>query len=264
MRATLVVAVVAVVLVSAAPAGAQFDPGATADLGAAYGDLALSDSILENTGDRRSGSGGKPGKRKRSTKPTAAQLRTLRFAPDPAVTAANNARVAEVLLAACPPERTGCPPNHEQIIAELLPTGVLHDLFGGNVETLLGGSRRNVADAAAGFVVLIWVTQRDEPGRPATLTSAQSAGARAFLRDTREALARSRRFRRLPDAKQQRMAETLGAVAQHGISLRRAYLEAGEVAASERVATYLRDVAKDWTGLDADDLRLTRRGFVER
>ena len=250
-------------LFSAAPAGAQWDPSATADLGAGYGNLALSQSVLSNT--REGGSGGGSAQRKKARKPkkpTVRQLRALRFAPDPAVAAANNARLAEVLLAACPPERTGCPANHAQIIAERLPTGEFLHTFGTNVKKLLGGSPRNVADAASGFVLLTWVIQRAEQGGRSSLTPAELAGARRFLRGTRDTLARSRKLRRLPDPEQQRLAETLGNVAQHGINLRATFLALGDPATAADVSGYLRDRAEDWMGIDVADLRLTRRGFV--
>jgi hypothetical protein len=263
MRATVAIALaVAAVLMSAVVARAQWDPSATADLGAGYGALALSQSVLSNTRDGGSGGASKPKRRKKPRKATARQLRALRFAPDPAITQANHARLAEMLLAACPPERTGCPTNHAQIIAERLPTGQFLGEFGKNVKQLLHGSRNNVADAVSGFVLLSWVTQRAEPGRPDSLTAAETAGARRFLRDTRDALARSRKMRRIPDAKKQQFAEMLGNVAQHGINLQRTYLELGYPATADEVSAYLRDLTEDWLGIDVADLRLTRRGFV--
>ncbi len=258
------VAVVSALLLWAGPASAQWDPSASADLGAGYGDLALSQSILSNTRGGDGGGASKPTHRKQPKAPTARQLRALRYVPDPAVTAADNARVAQVLLASCPPDRVGCPANHAEIIDKYLPTGVLFDTFGKNVKELLGGSRRNLADVAAGFVVLIWATRHERADSDAVLTDAQTRGAKRFLRDTRRALARNRKIRRLPDAEQQRVAETLATVAQHGINLHRTYLVLGETAAADELRDYLRDVAEDWIGVDVGELRLTRRGFVRR
>jgi hypothetical protein len=113
-------------------------------------------------------------------------------------------------------------------------------------------------------VLLVWLAQRAEPDRPLGLTSAEVAGARRFLRGTRAALALNRRIRRAPDADKQRIVETLANVAQHGITLQHAYLELDDTAAGTIVAEYLADVVEGWTGVDVDELRLTRRGFVPR
>ena len=273
MRLKLALAAVAIaLLLPPASASAQWDPSATADLGAGYGRTALSQSILTNTRDPGSGGGGseKPKKRKakKPRKPTQRQLQTLRFAPDPAVTEANNARLADVLLATCPPEDTICPPNHAEIIAGLLPTGQFRASFARNLKALAGGSADNLADVAAGAVLLVWEAQRAEPGRQPGFTDAETAGAKRFLRGTRATLALNRRIRRMPDADQQEMAETLANVAQHGIALQAVYLgwdgSAPDTATAAIISTYLGDVVERWLGVDVDDLRLTRRGFVRR
>lgn len=259
---------IAFLLVAAAPAAAQWDPGASGDLGAGYGQTALSQSILSNTRDAGSGGGGsrqpKRNAKKRQRKPTQRQLRTLRFAPDPVVTEVNNARLAGVLLATCPPERAYCPPSHADLIAGLLPAGQFRASFDRNLEALAGGSPNNLADVAAGAVLLAWEAQRSEPGRQPTFTSAEQAGAKRFLRGTRAALAVVGRIRRMPDADQQRVAETLANVTQHGISLQYAYLAQDDTATAVIVAEYLRDVMRRWLKVDVDALRLTRRGLLRR
>jgi hypothetical protein len=68
----------------------------------------------------------------------------------------------------------------------------------------------------------------------------------------------------MPDAEQQRTAETLANVAQHGIALQYAYLGQGDTATAVIIAEYLRDVMRRWLKVDVDDVRLTRRGLVRR
>lgn len=263
--------VIAAVLLSCAPAQAQWDAGATADLGAGYGELAVSQSIL--SGARGGGSGGSGGsskgrpkdkKPKKAKKATARQLRALRFTSAPAVTEANDARLAETLLAACPLDRVGCPTNHPQLIADGLPTGQFRRGFRTNLKQTMRGSDRNVADVASGFILLVWQTQRARADRPDQLTGAERTGARRFLSGTRGALALDKKLRARSDAEQQRIAETLANVAQHGISLHRAYLDLGEAGTAEDLRRYLRRLAQDWLDVDVKQLRLTRKGFVRK
>lgn len=250
-------------LIAAPSAQAQWDPGATAMLGQGYGMNALSQSVMTNTFNSTGGSGGSGGssKPKRQAKPrkaTRAQLAKLRFTPTAARTQTNLPQISAVLLATCPPERTGCPLEHASIIAGNLADNNVR--FRDNVRTLVRGSERNLADAVATFVVMAWVAQRPT----LDMTAAQKQGARATGIELRNQLALNATARRLPEAKKQRLVETLAAIGQHTLALRHAYVQLGHTDEADKLTRYLREVADDLASVDVRDLRLTRKGFAKR
>ncbi len=252
---------------AAAPAAqGQWDPGASAMLGQGYGQAALSQSVMSNafgSSGTGGGSGGKGGKGKGKSapkKPTKSQLNKLRFTPRAARTRANAAEISRVLLATCPPERTGCPVDHAGIVAAGVASGDHHVRFRSNLRTLLDGSDRNVADGVTGFLVLAWMAQRPS----FDVTSAQRKGLRRTARALREQMALSAPVRRLSDARKQRLVEVLGSLAQHTLALRHAYQQLGHPEQAEKLTRYLRDVAKDLTSVDVSQLKLMRSGLTKR
>jgi hypothetical protein len=244
-------------LVFAPAASAQWDPGASADLGQGYGMNALSQSVMTNTFNTT----GRPrtkAKAKKPRTPTRAQRAKLRFTPTAERTAANVPAITAVLLASCPPERAGCPVEHASIIADHLAEN--RTRFRDNVRTLVRGSDRNLADAVATFVVMAWLAQRPT----LELTAAQKQGARRTGTALRDQLALQAPVRRLPAAKKQRLVELLGAIAQHTLALRQAYVELGHPDEAEQLTRYLREVTEKLTAVDVTTLRLTRKGFARR
>ena len=230
-------------------------------LGQGYGMNALSQSVMTNTFNSSGGSSGgsnRTKKPKKPRKPTKAQLAKLRFTPTAANTEANVPQISAVLLASCPPEREGCPIDHAAVIAGNLRDNRVR--FRDNVRTLVGGTDRNVSDAIATFMVMAWVAQRPT----LELTSAQKQGARAAGTDLRRQLALQAKVRRLSPARKQQLVELLGAIAQHSLALRHAYVQLGYPDQADKLTRYLRDVAWELTSVDVSRLKLARKGFAKR
>jgi hypothetical protein len=250
---------------AAAPAAtAQWDPAASAMLGQGYGQNALSQSVMTNTFNSTGGSGGsgktESKKPKPPRKPTKRQLATLRFTPTAQRTQANAAEISQILLASCPPDREGCPLDHAGIIAQGLNTGDHWTRYTDNVRTVVRGSERNLADAVSTFVILAWLAQRPT----LDLTAAQKQGARRVGADLRNQMALSAPIRRLSETRKQRLAETLGSIAQHTLALRHAYTRIQRPEEAEKLTRYLRDVTEELASVDVAQLRLTRTGFARR
>lgn len=265
-RLVVLLALTFLVSLLAAPAAhAQWDPSASAMLGQGYGQNALSQSVMTNTFNATGGSGGS-GKKPSSKKPkaprkaTKRQLATLRFTPTAARTQANAAEISRILLASCPPEREGCPLDHAGLIAQGLTTGDHWTRYTDNVRTVVRGSERNLADAVSTFVILAWLAQQPT----LDLTAAQKQGARRTAADLRNQMALSAPIRRLSDTRKQRLAETLGSIAQHTLALRHAYTKIPMPDEAEKLTRYLRDVTEELASVDVAQLRLTRTGFARR
>lgn len=262
-RLPVVLATALLVLALAPVASAQWDPAATAQLGAGYGQNALAQSTMRNafgTSGSGSGSSSRPKPKPKPRKATRAQLRTLGFTPATATTSAHAQAIKDTLVASCPPDRYGCPLDHVAIAAQGVDSGDHRVRFRANIRTLVGGTDRNVADGIATFMVVAWLAQRPT----LKLTEAQAQGAKRLKADLRNQLALDPEVRRMPDASKQRLVELLGAIAQHSLSLRHAYGQLGQAEEGERLTRHLREVADELTSVDVRDLRLTRKGFVRK
>lgn len=186
--------VLIVPLLLAAPAYAQWSPGATMDLGVGYGNMALSQSSLQGT--RSIGLAGKrafvekPAGTSRTPAP-APRAADLRYVPTSKVTDLVNRRFIDWQAAKRPQLRTR--------LAEGINSGELQRYFRGLV-TRHGFSSTDLADVSTVYYISLWQVLH---GREVSV--AQAASVRRQMRD---AMARDSRLTSLSDAQQQEIAET--------------------------------------------------------
>lgn len=240
----------------AAPAGAQLptpQPGLSVpDYGAMITQNTLLGQALGQPGpatraDRRAqrpARRGTPSRRRAARRPTARQRATLRFAADPAVSAAVDRDFVE---------RFGVPGvDPELVLADLtaLRRTAEDDL------RRIGWSTADFGDVAAYGLVVAYGVLTGDP-----IPAAGAARVRAAVRD---ALAAQRSVRRLSDARQQELAETLLLRVAYSVGWINDRVARGDEAGADEVRDSLRRFARDVYGLDPLAVRLTRRGFVAR
>ena len=245
-RARAVVAVLAVAALAPAAAQAQ-----TPLDGAAYafpvpdyvGALVGANSL--DPGTSGGGKPSRPGKgRQRVPRPTGRQLATLRFRPAAQVTQGVYQRVIDQVGPAVDPAvLTG-----QLDAAKASFRGVLDRV---------GWSPRDVGDVAAFSLVQGYVTWHE-------ITNVPGAGLKAARREVRDNLARQKPVRRLSGARQQEIAEILELRVIFFLDARNDALALDDPAGVAAARAAFRDWTEEVFGVDVADLRLTRRGLVER
>jgi hypothetical protein len=181
---------------------------------------------------------------KRVRHATRRQLATLRYRPTAAVTQSVYQRVIE------------------QVGPAVDPAVLTAQLDAAKAEfrkTLarVGWSSRDLGDMAAFSLVQAYVTWHERITVPA-------AGLKALRRTVRDNLARQSKVRRLPDARQQEIAEILELRVIFFLDTRNDAQAAGDSAGVAIARSDMRDWTKAIFGVDVNTARLTSRGLVAR
>jgi hypothetical protein len=253
----------ALLLLSSAPALAQWNPSFTASLGRGYGNLALSQSILSNTralgnsqspgngaatGAGRGAAGSAATERPAAQGPSsltagAAGTPTLTYTPDQAVSERIREETVDALSQTLPQLR-----------------GQMEESFAGN--TVLkefdhrmaskGYSSHNVADDMAELLVVSWEI--------ITGGAAQDAQVQGAHRQVRDIFLGNARLRVMTNTERQEMAERIAYQVVISSLAHREYLRSGDRAQlaglQQAVTTMLRQ-----QGIDLTNLKLTPQGF---
>ena len=125
------------------------------------------------------------------------------------------------------------------------------------VLTGVGWSSRNLGDMAAFSLLQGYVTWRQVAKVP-------SEGLKALRREVRDNLALQKQVRRLSDARQQEIAEILELRVIFFLDARNDALALGDSAGVAIARGEIRDWTESIFGVDVNEVRLTRRGLVER
>ena len=248
MRRAMMVGVAALAAVAIAPAAhaqTPLDGDAYAFPVPDYvGALVGANSLDPGTG-KRNGRADKPKERdKRVKRPTRRQLAALRFQPTPEVTQGVYQRVIDEV---------------GPIIDPMVLTGQLDAAKAGFREVLagVGWKATDLGDVAAFSLVQGYVTWR-------RVRNASEAGLKVLRREVRGNLALQRQVRRLSETRKQEIAEMLEL---RVIFFLDAFDDARLLGDSTGVAIARADM-REWTetifGVDVNEVRLTRRGLVER
>jgi hypothetical protein len=248
----------ALLLLSSAPALAQWSPSFTSSLGRGYANIALSQSILSNTralgNSQSAGNGAAPtgaaagssaatGIGAAAVQSTAAGTPTLTYIPDQAVSDRIREETIDALSRTLPQLR-----------------GQMEESFAGN--TVLrefdhrmatkGYSSHNVADAMAELLVVSCEITTGDP--------AQGAQVQGAHRQVRDIFLGNARLRAMSNTERQEMAERVAYQVVISSLAHREYLRSGDRAQlaglQQAVATMLRQ-----QGIDLSNLRLTPQGF---
>jgi uncharacterized protein DUF6683 len=234
-------AVVAVALTFASPAAAQ-DPALPP-----Y-DYSQFDTLLNTLGNPyRGGGDSKPAEKRKAApkRPTADQRAALRFKPVPEITQGIYQKVAD---------ETGWPLDHVASQFDPAKATLRTALVDG-----AGWRAEDLGDVAAFGLVqaYIRVNRAEDANLP-------DRGLEWMRRAVRDDLALQRPVRRLSDARQQEIAESLEIRVIFLISDVATAQLAGDAAAEADARAAFRTWAKETYGVDLAKLKLTRRGLVKR
>jgi hypothetical protein len=191
--------------------------------------------------------GDRPGRRPpdrgrpRVRPPTPAQLRSLRFRPRTAVTR----RLYDQVSA-----ESGLDPDHVETQLDAARTEYRRVLI-----RRVGWRVADLGDAAAFSLLQAYLQVSEDADAP-------RAGLRLLRRAVRADLARQRAVRRLSDAGQQRIAETLELRTIFLISNIVGAQRTGDAAAERAARRAMRRWARSVFGIDLAGLALTKRGFT--
>lgn len=240
-----------------AVATAQLPTGVPGLYAPDYGTLitqatALNQALGQNLGSQGSGSGKPDRGRQRPEReepkpkpPTARQRASLRFSPDPAITA----RVDRAFAAGF-----GAPGvDVDVVIADLTR---LRELATADLKRF-GWRATDLGDIAAYVLIGAFLRLRDDvEGRVAPRHAA------AVRRGVRDALAVQPSVRRLTDARQQELAETLLLRIAYSVAHLNTLTDHGDDDGAAAVREQLRSFIEEIYGIDPTRARLGPRGFV--
>lgn len=246
MRAALAACAAAMVIAPAAHAQTPLDGGAYAFPVPDYvGSLVGANSLDPHTGkgdDRRSD---KPEQRKqRVRRPTRRQLTTLRFEPAPEVTQGVYQRVIDQVGPSVDPavltgQLDAAKAQFREVMAQV------------------GWSSSHLADVAAFSLVQGYVTWHQ-------VSKVSEPGLKVLRREVRTNLALQKPVRRLSDARQQEIAEILELRVIFFLDARNDAVALGDSAGVSVARAEIREWTETIFGVDVNEVRLTRRGLVER
>ncbi|AOJ71648.1 MULTISPECIES: DUF6683 family protein [Burkholderia] len=230
----------------AAPAFAQYDPGATADLGRG---MIVNDDLGGNLGggsqvpgrDARGGAD-----RARSASPHAAPA-ALTFAETAAVHRQVQADIVNFLAHGDASRRDEAKRVVEQ--------GELLEAFE-RVASRRAFDRRNLGDVFAAYVVMSWEVVNGEDAR------GRQAGVDALRAKSSATLVRDDRIRAMSDADKQRLAETLAYLAMIAVTAQNDLRRSGNAPALEQLRDGVRQSTRKMIGIDVKGLRLTENGLT--
>jgi hypothetical protein len=235
---------------TALPAGAfaQWDPGATASLGAGYGaiNLSIGQGVLSrNAMARRNGRRPDPGRTITPDEPGAADAARFDFTRSPEVTDDVREQMVAVLTRANPANR----PMTEHAFA--------NDVVFQKFQALLAGygfSATNLVDVMTGYNLITWEI--------ATGGEAADAGAiRAVRRQLLRAAAANPAVLRMSNAEKQKLAEWMAYQVVMDAVLNDAFIRQGDNAKLQDLRAKVRDAAMR-LGPDPTRLKLTETGFT--
>lgn len=263
----------ALLLLSSAPALAQWNPSFTASLGRGYGNLALSQSILSNTrtlGNSQSagsgaatGSGAAAGNSAAAGRGAAGSAATERpAAQGPSSLAAGAAGTPTLTYTTDQAVSERIRKETVDALSQTLPQlrGQMEESFAGN--TVLkefdqrmaskGYSSHNVADDMAELLVVSWEI--------ITGSAAQGAQVQGAHRQVRDIFLGNARLRAMTNTERQEMAERIAYQVVISSLAHREYLRSGDrvqlAGLQQALTTMLRQ-----QGIDLTNLRLTPQGF---
>jgi hypothetical protein len=247
-RCLVVAAVAGASLASVAPAGAQIPTPSPGFYAPDYATLINQGTFLRQ-GMRQPGReavdnhGDKPAKRP-VHQPTGRQRATLRFAQNAKVTASVNRTFAESFGAPGVPTDT--------VLADLarLRSTMVTEL------RHAGWHSNDLGDVAAYSLLIGYAVVNQQ-------TTVPDKAAAAVRQAVRNALAAKPSVRKLSDARQQELAETLVLRVSYNIGEVNALAGQGDAGTTES-RQRLRQFVRTVYGIDVAEVRLTSRGFVQR
>ena len=224
-------------LACAAAAQAQWNPEITASIGAGYGNIALSQSVLSGT--RRLGN------QQAASKPATAAAGTLDYTPD----ASLSARLRESMIDSFSQQN---PAQRGQLEKAFANDAVLKSFD--RFMSAHGYSSHNVADAMTALLVVCW-----EISTGGQASSGQVAGAN---RQIRGVFLKSPQLSGMSNAERQEMAEHIAYQVVLSASARNEYLRSNDQAHLEQLRGSAASLMRQ-QGIDLARLRLTDEGFVK-